>query len=41
VLRQQAKYVEPGGLGKRRERQNSLFRFHISRFIDILYSLST
>ena len=36
VLRQQAKHVEPGRLGKRRQREDSLFRIHISRVMDIL-----
>ena len=36
VLRQQAKHVESGRLGKRRQREDSLFGFHISRVMDIL-----
>ena len=36
VLRQQAKHVEARRLRKGGERQDGLFRFHISRLIDIL-----
>ena len=36
VLSQQPKHLKAGRLGKRGESENGLFRFHISRFIDIL-----
>src|SRR3954466_1133229 len=35
VLRQQAEHIETGRLSKGGERQNGLFRFHISRLMDI------
>ena len=39
MFRQQAKHIEPRRLGERRKGENGVFRFHISRLMDVWTSV--